>query len=507
MPSDPLHAVEGAAVAAREGRRRTLSPPRRSGEARVRPPEPTSPTGRRRITERMLAARATRPAAWEPAKRGHALSALKRAAPALGIPGRVIELLDYLVGCTRAADWAAGTRPVAFPSNAALQDALGLGRTQIKTLIRVAAEYDLLEPDDGPNGRRYGSREGRDGPIVEAYGFDLTPLAARRAELEAVAAAHQERRREGGRLRARITATRNKVLMLTDAALMRGLSGADWPALADAARRLFDLRGDSFDPAWLGPVAGRLASLLELVREHVATADAPESVPVGIVDTDPKGPEKRPSITPTTHLGIVETTAAPVGPDRPRAQGGGGSRGHSDPRDAASGTGASDGASRGRPGTPGSPESALRGFVVTPDLLLRMAPAFRDWLTTPRPTWSDLAEAAGFIRAELGISPHAWGQACVVLGRQEAVTVLGVISTRTAAGEVRSPNGYLRRMVELHREGGLRLDKTLFGLADGLSRPDRSGACPDPTAGGKSRTGPVQESDRGGSVGRNGRRI
>jgi replication initiation protein RepC len=37
-----------------------------------------------------------------------------------------------------------------------------------------------------------------------------------------------------------------------------------------------------------------------------------------------------------------------------------------------------------------------------------------------------------------------------------------------AAGKVRSPGGLLRRMVELHQQGHLRLDRTLFGLADGL---------------------------------------
>jgi len=40
------------------------------------------------------------------------------------------------------------------------------------------------------------------------------------------------------------------------------------------------------------------------------------------------------------------------------------------------------------------------------------------------------------------------------------------ISARHTAGQVRSPSGLLRKMVELHQTGGLRLDRTLFGLAD-----------------------------------------
>lgn len=386
----------------------------------------------------MLTAHAARPAEWEPATRGQALGALKRAAPALGIPSRAVGLIDLLVGCTVAADWQPGARPIAWPSNAFLQDALDLGRTQVKTVIRVALDHGLIEMDDSPNGQRWGRREG--GHIIEAYGFDLTPLLARRAEFEAAAAAHQERRREGGRLRRRITAVRNRVLALTDAAQERGVAGADWPALAAEACRLYGLRGNGYDPAHLVPVAAQLVALRDRVEALLVAVEA--------VETDPMGPENRPPTTPTTHLLSVPDTVA-AGPDRPPAQRDGGSRGHPAPR-----------------ATAERDESALRGFVVTPEFLLRVAPAFRDWLNSSRPSWPDMVEAAGLVRVELGVSLHAWGQACVALGRMEAITVLAAISARHAAGEVRSPGGLLRRMVELHGQGRLRLDRTLFGLAE-----------------------------------------
>ncbi len=59
-----------------------------------------------------------------------------------------------------------------------------------------------------------------------------------------------------------------------------------------------------------------------------------------------------------------------------------------------------------------------------------------------------------------------WGQARVLLGQEEAITALAAIRARHAVGKVRSPGGLLRRMVELHQKGELRLDRTLFGLAD-----------------------------------------
>jgi len=53
-----------------------------------------------------------------------------------------------------------------------------------------------------------------------------------------------------------------------------------------------------------------------------------------------------------------------------------------------------------------------------------------------------------------------------MLGQEEAITALAAICARHATGKVRSPGGLLRRMVELHQQGELRLDRTLFGLAD-----------------------------------------
>jgi len=42
--------------------------------------------------------------------------------------------------------------------------------------------------------------------------------------------------------------------------------------------------------------------------------------------------------------------------------------------------------------------------------------------------------------------------------------MLAAICARDAAGDVKSLAGLMRRMVELHERGELRLDRTLFGL-------------------------------------------
>lgn len=421
------------------------------------------PTGLRTMTPRMLAAVAARPADWEPARRGHALSALKRAAPALGLPRRVVELVDYLVGRSQSADWSEGGRPMAWPSNATIQDALGLQRTQVQTLIRLGQEWGLFEMDDGPTGKRCGRLQG--GRVVEAWGFDLTPLAARRVEFEQVAAAHEERRREGRRLRGRVTALRKKVSALAEAGVEQGSPGADWPALAAQAHAVADRRGDSENPAQLVPLVQQLQALHEQARNALVV---PPSVSAGTVEeavkTGPSGSLDWTPITPTNELSLIKTNTVAAGPNRPKAdKGGSGSEGHALTRHERHTMDA-------RPTMPQVAASALRGFVVTPDWLMQATPAFRSWTSSARPSWDEMIEAASYVRAELDISKHAWGQACVVLGRMEAVAALAVIATRHAAGKVGSPCALLRRMVELHGEGKLRLDKSLFGLAEGFRR-------------------------------------
>lgn len=103
---------------------------------------------------------------------------------------------------------------------------------------------------------------------------------------------------------------------------------------------------------------------------------------------------------------------------------------------------------------------------MTPRIVLQIAPMFRDFVPTSQPNWAEISDAAYEIRSHLGISQHAYGQACQVLGRAGAATAIAVISAKHEAGQVRSAGGLLRYMVDAHRNGTLRLDRTLFGLAD-----------------------------------------
>src|ERR1019366_1408309 len=92
-----------------------------------------------------------------------------------------VHAIDWLFRFTQPQDWGRGGRPIVWPSASVQQEALGLSPTQAKAINRQLIEAGLITMKDSPNGKRYGKRD-RQGRIVEAYGFDLSPIAARHPE-------------------------------------------------------------------------------------------------------------------------------------------------------------------------------------------------------------------------------------------------------------------------------------------------------------------------------------
>ena len=221
------------------------------------------PTGRRKITPPQLRAEMAGGVPLSPTSPGRALAAFKRAAPALGVPRRVVDLIDCLMSYSSLQDWdgSPGLGPIVWPSDAELEDRLCVGASQRKAIVRAAMDGGYVRLRRSPTGKRWGRREtgGREGRILDAYGFDLAPLAERMAEFDGITVEWEARRDEGRRLRREITSSRNHVLSLVDLATAQNLDGAEWPAVAAQADALWRERGNQRDPLPLLPIAARLA--------------------------------------------------------------------------------------------------------------------------------------------------------------------------------------------------------------------------------------------------------
>ena len=81
--------------------------------------------------------------------------------------------------------------------------------------------------------------------------------------------------------------------------------------------------------------------------------------------------------------------------------------------------------------------------------------------------WNDVHRASGQLRAVAGISEDAWNVAQRTFGPEVAAAVIALIYDKHATGEVLSPGGYLRGMVEKARAGELHLERSFYGRMSG----------------------------------------
>jgi replication initiation protein RepC len=364
---------------------------------------------------------------------------------------------------TRPQDWERGARPIVWPSAARQQAALGLSRTQVKALNRALIEASLITMKDSPNRKRYGRRDPQ-GRIIEAYGFDLSPLAVRYAEFAQLVAEARAERADMGWLRRRATIAGNGITQILETAAEYGCDGEAWTSLArDAARLQREARQAERLEAMAFVVEGlerRQRTARERLEELLAPARpvAPETV-----YTDPKGTQDRPHYTYKPTLDPEKDTVAGVGAgevDRigpgPRLAGAGKSHQPGDRTQSAD-------------GLSGQTDSGP-AFRISVEEVSRLFPQLWAHVQSHRPDWPDLVDAAHRLSATLGISQGLWGEACRVLGRAPAAVAVAIVAAKPPAHFRTTPGGYFHAMVQRATRGDLRLERTLWGLRQQASR-------------------------------------
>ena len=407
------------------------------------PPVRSKPTGRRTLTPAKLAALDQPAPSPGGPSRGEVLAAFRRAAPALGL-FPVLPLLNLLMTRSFAQDWTGTGRPMVWVSNHWLCVRLGIGEGRLKELISLAFELGLIAMRDAGNGRRQGEREeGEDGRILWAYGFDLSPLAARHAEFRERAAAFEEREALLHRLRLEVSSLRRDILTLADVGLARLPDVADWADLAIRTRQLCGQSRTQDDPDVLQLLISQLRAMHGEVRALFEPAGTPES--------DPSGSSEPPLYAHTNQSIKASAGAQPREQALPK-------------RSAAVGRQSRDDA---------EPADPLNGFPASPAFVLMIAPPFQSFTVTSRPTRDEMVSAAWHVCRHLEISQDAWGEACLAFGRWEAAVAVAAITGRHLQGKVDCPGGLLRHMIKLHNKGELRLDRTLRGLAARLAEADK----------------------------------
>ena len=405
----------------------------------ISPQGPIRPSGARRMNLQMLTMldQADR---FTGLPRGTAkplrvLAAFQEAEPYLGLPAHAFKLISWLVRMTQPQDWEEGSRPIAWPSARHQQEFLGLSSARVKSLNRTLFEAGIFVIRDNEQGKRYG-RRGPDGRILEAFGFDLSPLAQRYDEFVRIAAAARVERERMKELRRRVTLARRAIRQIGEELAALDCVPADWTKLAaDVAGLVVTAKRAEGSEA--------LSLIVHAIERRKSEADERIKAIREAVKKDPEGPENEPHTTTTNLTMNLKDTVIASEPssraERPAPQ--------------------------PKPSTTArtTPETDLR---LKPAHLVDLAPRLGSYVTADQPTWPDIVAAADWLRGELGVSRSLWAEACQLMGREYAAVAIAIVSTKAAGHFLRGAGGYFAGMVRKAEKGELHLDRTLWALRE-----------------------------------------
>jgi replication initiation protein RepC len=365
------------------------------------------------------------------------LAAFEQAEPYLGLPPHAYKLIGWLVRQTQPQDWEDGSRPIAWPSARRQAEFLGLSPSRVKSLNRALWEAGIFVIRDDPQGRRYGRRDNR-GRIIEAYGFDLSPLAQRHDEFKHIAAAAQIERNRMRELRRRSTIARRGIMQAVEELAAQGDD-------SEAVARLLRETAELVTAARSCTRSDELALAVKALESRRSAAEHMLRQFIKPVETDPTEPENRPHSTTTRLIAnqLIDTVIASERCSRVEA----------------------------KPQRTPSPQEAQlfpERLNITPAQMVELAPRLAAYMP-PRyddKSWPALIEAALWLSGEMGINRTLWGRACNVMGREYAAVALALVSTRPAGHFTNGPGGYFAGMLRKFERGELCLSRTLWRLKD-----------------------------------------
>ena len=381
------------------------------------------------------------------------LNKLKRAAPYMGVPRNVVSLMDVLVAFSRSQDWAPGQTPCVWPRNETLSVKLGVSVRQVQNYVRAAVEHGLLTPKDSANGHRGGLRAA-DGKILWSYGFDLSPLAARAQEFEAIAAKGEAEDREIERLRKTIAALRRRTRMLAETCSYHMLDGIDAEHEVDLVRMAVTHIRGSRNIDQLVRCVALLTKRVDLfqgaVEDALTAGKAQETAENPAFETMNPSPKDEMNFVHSTTTTQLQTANAVT--------------------------------SRGLAGRSSeawdiallAPKSAVEDDLdrhgIDPGFVAKACPELI-WDLDPGPrAWGRLVSIAEGLVGQHAISLHAWREACRIMGQHGAAAAVIATVYKAMSGEVRRPGAYLRGMNEKALSGALHLGKTYHGLREASSQ-------------------------------------
>ena len=351
------------------------------------------------------------------------LRALTEARETFGLGNTTIHVLEVLLGFHQSKEIDGSAPIVVFPSNREIcHRTRGMTDRTVRRHLRALVDAALVLRRDSPNGKRYCLKDGA-GQVDEAFGFDLSPLALKAAEIYEAAERAREHQRAVRKLRGEITLHLRDIDRIVETAKAEGRTGP-WNAFYD---RLYALSGR----------VGRFTPIEDHQARHGALKDLRRDVENAYLETlteqemsanDGQDVRHIQNSNPKSHFdkgreNSEEAKAAGVTPGEAR---------NDEERKAESET---------------AVEAAERTRSVAPvglGLFRSACNEFAELLPDELRTWRDVVDRADTARAMLGISADAMRKAQAAMGPVEAAITVACILQRHEA--INSPGGYLRAL-------------------------------------------------------------
>jgi replication initiation protein RepC len=373
-------------------------------------------SGGRRLRHAALAARKLALEAGRTVTRKELSAAAREAGKALALRPAQRVVLSELVACWGEQDWE---RLLVWPSNDYLMSRTGLTERAIRRILRQLIDLQLITPKDSPNGKRYAVKD-LGGQVVDAFGFDLTPIYARRGDWTVMLMEQKQLREVQKRAFDEVTICRRATQEALSALALH------FPKVNryELETQLEDLQGRT-------PTRSRVtlpADLLEawqLLRTQAEEAfyhTGNEGLGVRHLETNNGSPSE------TCNKGFPKKAEAVLQNEQ-------------------------------------TPEH------LSPGLIVEACPTLSDY-GKPVQDLADIVAAGRYLRASLGAHESAWSEAVAEVGPVRAamavIYVLQLYEDDAArnAGEsrIKNPGGYFRAMVRMVKTGKIDLGVELLAM-------------------------------------------
>jgi replication initiation protein RepC len=298
----------------------------------------------------------------------------------------------------------------------------------------------LIVRRDSPNGKRY-ARKGRRGEITLAFGFDLSPLAARAEEFERMAEEIEAEARAVRLAKERITLCRRDIAKMIATGVEQdvptrraGQGPASWQEIHAAFRGRVEgiSRNASLDE--LEVAAEALSSLandvLNLLENHLKATI--------ISANESQDEHHKQSSNPNSPIEL-----------EPHLREG-----------------------RAARAEPNTQPSVATERTYPLGMVLSACPDIVDYAKGGIANWRDFLATAAVVRPMLGISPSAWEEAQIVMGEMQAAVVVACLLQRGST--IQSAGGYLRELTRKAGEGEFSLGPVLMAQINARNRERRS---------------------------------